>query len=108
MWQEHVILVVSYLTKCHETVFAFQDALALGRPTETAVLLTLAGVRAVVLNQWSLSPADACEYSTSLFRSMDKDTHVAAALAKQRSNDANANARMRYNCIAYGIPFMKP
>merc|ERR1719482_2507777 len=85
-----------------------KDVLALGRPMETAVLLTLAGVRAVVLNQWALSPGDACAHSTSLFKAMSTGMHVAAALQEQRSSEANASDRMRYNCIAYGIPFLKP
>ena len=75
---------------------------------ETAVLLTLAGVRGVVLNQWSLTPQDACEHSLSLFRALDKGMHVAAALENQRSDSENDQTRLRYNCIAYGIPFLKP
>ena len=82
--------------------------LALGQPIETAVLLTLAGIRAVVLNQWSLSPGDACEHSTALFKAMSAGMHVAAALQEQRSSEANGSDRMRYNCIAYGVPFLKP
>ena len=75
---------------------------------ETAVLLTLAGVRAVVLNQWALSPADACEHSEFLFRTIDKGLHVAAALESQRSKSESEQMRLRYNCIAYGVPFLKP
>ena len=86
----------------------WQDALALGKPIETAVLLTLAGVRAVVLNQWALSPGDACEHSTALFKALSTGLNVAAALEEQRSSEANGSDRLRYNCIAYGIPFLKP
>ena len=75
---------------------------------ETAVLLTLAGVQAVVLNQWALSTGDACAHSEFLFRAMDKGLHVAAALESQRSNSETEQMRLRYNCIAYGIPFLKP
>ncbi|RMB92507.1 hypothetical protein DUI87_31057 [Hirundo rustica rustica] len=86
--------------------------IALERPTETAMLLSLTGVGCIIATQWYTSLEENAERLETLFE-MEADSHNSSGdkIEEQTacaSSDIPATHPSSFNCVLYGLPNVIP
>ncbi|KAM9282040.1 cilia- and flagella-associated protein 46 [Cariama cristata] len=84
--------------------------IAVERPTETAVLLSLTGVRSIIANQWYTTLQENAE-RLEILSEMEADSHSSPGDKPEEqtihaSSNLPASHPSFFNCVLYGLPNM--